>query len=196
MREVWYGIYDDRAFRVIVKFGKIVDVEGDLAWAKGLRIRHFKRTVWKAYGDVEREADEERCIEVSPQVGETCKESGGEGQHEETPDPGTGEDAQLVDGTREPDQMPELRQHTRPETTVSSVRRRRRRAEIFPGMNLKKALRAARRMGCTVHNVRRSGEVRVFHPTVKKRINANRRKKDAPRALTTFLMQLQAADRS
>ena len=194
MKEVWYGIYGDREFRVTVKFGKIVGVEGDLAWAKGLRIRHFKRTVWKACGDVERE--EERCIEVSPQDGEAEEEIECIGPNQEEIEAAPGEISRVVDGLQLDDPVPELQQPTRPETTVSSVRRRRRETEVFPGMNLKKALRAARRMGCTVHNVRRSGEVRVFHPNTKKRINANRRKKDASRALTTFLIQLQTVDQS
>lgn len=194
MKEVWYGIYGDRAFRVTVKFGKIVEVEGDLAWAKGLRIRHFKRTVWKACGDVERE--EERCIEVSPQDGETEEEIECIGPNQEEIEAAPGEISRVVDSLQLDDPVPELRQPARPETTVSSVRRRCRETEVFPGMNLKKALRAARRMGCTVHNVRRSGEVRVFHPNTKKRINANRRKKDASRALTTFLIQLQTVDQS
>lgn len=196
MKEVWIGHYVNRPFRVTVNMGRIVGVEGDLSWAKGLRIRHFKRTIWKNHGHVEREAEEEKCTEVSPQVGETREEIECIGPSQEEIEAAPGEISRMVDGLQLDDSVPELQQPDRPETAVSTMRRRCRGTEIFPGMNLKKALRAARRMGCTVYNVRRSGEVRILHPTTKKRINANRRKKDASRALTTFLTQLQASNQS
>jgi len=56
MKEVWVGQYAYRPFRVTVDRGKIIEVEGDLKWAKGMRLRHFKRTVWKhCTGEVRRE---------------------------------------------------------------------------------------------------------------------------------------------
>jgi len=58
-------------------------------------------------------------------------------------------------------------------------------------MSLRKALKLARKLGCTVHTVDRSGEIRISHAKMGRRINANNRKKDAPRALVSFLIRLQ-----
>jgi hypothetical protein len=64
---------------------------------------------------------------------------------------------------------------------------------VSAGTSLKDALKLARSLGCRVHTVRKSGEIRVAHPNINRRINANNRKKDAPKKLITFLNQLQAS---
>ena len=173
MREIWIGEYAGRKFRVVVNFGKIVVAEG-LPWALGLRIRPFKRTVWKLGGSyVERE------IDVRPPMA-TYREEG----HEESQTEGAGVD----EGHRSVSSMQNLRE---PESPVHRVRLSARRGnEVTTGMALKKALRIARKLGCVVHTVKRSGEVRIYHTEKKKRLNINHRRKSAPRVLTTFLTQL------
>jgi hypothetical protein len=59
------------------------------------------------------------------------------------------------------------------------------------GMNLRDALRAARDLGCSIRSVNRTGEIIVSHPSCAQRIVVNSRRKDAPRALTAFLMAVQ-----
>ncbi len=171
MKEAWVGKYLEQPFRVIVNgvTGRIVHAEGAPIWAKGLRIRQFKREIWgSTNGKVEREIEDE-VADVPPETGYSVEDV--------VPDEGrVVEIPQEAEASRE--KKPRTKQPSRD-------------VLIHPGMNLKKALRAARRLGCMVHTVRRSGEVRVAHPAVKKRINANNRKKDAPRSLTAFLTQLQ-----
>jgi len=58
------------------------------------------------------------------------------------------------------------------------------------GSNLKKVLRDLRTRGCDVQKVRRTGEIRVRHPSAKKPVRVNGRRKDAPRELTSFLRKL------
>jgi hypothetical protein len=196
MREVWIGHYVNRPFRVTVKFGKIVRVEGELPWAKGMRIRHFKRTIWKNHSYVERERipeDTGRTIEVSPQVGETEKEVECIGPNQEEIEQAPGEILRVVDGLRICDPVPKVQPHTRLKAALPKVRPRR----VIPsGMNRRNALQYARQMGCKVHHVNRTGEVRITHPSMAKSVLINNRRKDAPRALTTFLTQLQALDSS
>jgi hypothetical protein len=48
----------------------------------------------------------------------------------------------------------------------------------------------ARSMGCRVKKVRRTGEIRVSHDLQEKSVKVNERRKDAPRALTTWLKRL------
>ena len=166
MKEIWVGTHFNGPFRVTVDTvtGKIVNVEGRIPWAKGCRIRQFKRTIWRGYGDVSLEEPDapvetvakpeappdEKSIEDLPQAVETCEK------------------------------VPEDR-----------LSRQRREILITSGMNLRDALQAAEKLGCYVRTVRRKGEVRISHPRMGKRINANRRKKNASRVLTTFLSQLQ-----
>lgn len=61
---------------------------------------------------------------------------------------------------------------------------------IRRGMNLREALKAASDMGCAVNGVHGTGEVRITHPMMERKIVCNNRRKDAPRELTTRLAQL------
>jgi hypothetical protein len=58
-------------------------------------------------------------------------------------------------------------------------------------MNLDKALRIAKWMGCAVTVVSGTGERQVSHPLMKKPIRFNNRKKSAPRVLTRALRKLE-----
>jgi hypothetical protein len=58
------------------------------------------------------------------------------------------------------------------------------------GMDLRKALRAARKAGCLVVKIKATGEVRVSHPKVRITVRVNGRRKDAPRALTNFIKKV------
>lgn len=58
------------------------------------------------------------------------------------------------------------------------------------GMNLREALSTARGLGCTIAQIRGTGELIVSHPQVERRVVINRRRKDAPRELTTMLRRL------
>jgi hypothetical protein len=65
---------------------------------------------------------------------------------------------------------------------------------IEHGCNLLVAIRYARDQGCTVSQPRRTGELVVSHPAMSgERVRVNGRRKDAPRALTTFLKKLGVA---
>ena len=65
---------------------------------------------------------------------------------------------------------------------------------IEHGCNLLQALRYAQDRGCTLSLPRRTGELLVSHPAVLgQRVRINRRRKDAPRALTRFLRRLTTA---
>jgi len=54
-------------------------------------------------------------------------------------------------------------------------------------------LREAERLGCVVTIRRRTGEVRVQHPDLPDRVNANSRRKDGSRVLIKMLRHLQEA---
>jgi hypothetical protein len=58
------------------------------------------------------------------------------------------------------------------------------------GTNLREALDAARRAGCTIDVVARTGELTISHPAWPRRVRINRRRRDAPRSLTGLLMRL------
>jgi len=62
--------------------------------------------------------------------------------------------------------------------------------------NLREALELAEQLGCTVGPVRRTGEIRVSHPAIRKAVRLNGRRKDAPRSLVTLLRQAGGASRS
>lgn len=170
MKETWVGTYRDCPFRVIVNpvTGRIVEERGAPVWAKGLRIRQFKREVWKGDGNVERE--------IESKVDDLLTDP--RGPEGIAPD----EDAVV---SVLPDVATTKTDRPKRQTSL--------RIRITAGMNLKEALRAARRLGCVVHTVRRSGEIRVFHTSAKGRVNANNRKKGAPRSLTTYLAKLPGA---
>jgi hypothetical protein len=62
---------------------------------------------------------------------------------------------------------------------------------IHNGMSLREAQAVARRMGASVEAPRRTGEIRLRHPLMPKPVLANGRRKDAPRAMTGWLRQLE-----
>ena len=61
---------------------------------------------------------------------------------------------------------------------------------ISTGMNLADAVKAARELGCSISEYPGTGEIRIVivgrHP-----LRLNRRRKDAPRILTSLLRQLE-----
>jgi hypothetical protein len=62
---------------------------------------------------------------------------------------------------------------------------------IGHGCNLRPALVYARSRGCTIRQPRRTGELVISHSACpRERIRLNARRKDAPRALTAFLLEL------
>jgi hypothetical protein len=60
----------------------------------------------------------------------------------------------------------------------------------YTGCNLREALIHATQLGCEVEYVNRTGEVRVYLPGHRS-VRLNGRRKDAPRALTTLLNQIE-----
>lgn len=60
----------------------------------------------------------------------------------------------------------------------------------FSGMNLRNALFHLRSLGCLITYVNGTGEIRVSHPSMPRRITINGRRKDSERRLTCFLMAL------
>ena len=62
--------------------------------------------------------------------------------------------------------------------------------------NLDQLLTEAQRLGCTVTNPRRQGEVRISHPAIGYRLNLNARRKDGTRACVGFLRTLQQMERN
>jgi hypothetical protein len=58
------------------------------------------------------------------------------------------------------------------------------------GINLNKALTIARWLRCSVAKIRRTGEIRVSHPRMKKPCKVNARKKHAVMWLTCWLRRL------
>jgi len=65
-------------------------------------------------------------------------------------------------------------------------------ARVYAGMNSREALRIARELGCKIHPVRRTGEVRVSHQKLKRsrKLSDPSRRKDATRPFTTWLKRL------
>lgn len=58
-------------------------------------------------------------------------------------------------------------------------------------MNLHEVLAEFRRLGGEVTDVRRTGEVRMWHPALRKPVTTNARRKDAPRNAERALRLLQ-----
>ena len=63
-------------------------------------------------------------------------------------------------------------------------------ARLARGSNLIDSMQMARNLGCAVKSVDGTGEFRFSHPRMSKRITVNGRRKDAPRALTTWINAL------
>lgn len=59
------------------------------------------------------------------------------------------------------------------------------------GMSLEACKQAVRRLGGSVQRIRRTGEIRFFHPTLGSSGMINNRRKDAPRHATTWLRRLE-----
>lgn len=66
---------------------------------------------------------------------------------------------------------------------------------MHAGINLREALDEARRLGCSVEAVPRSGEIVVRHPAWARQLRLNGRKKSAPRQLITLVGKLLRAPR-
>ncbi len=61
---------------------------------------------------------------------------------------------------------------------------------IAQGIDMKRAFRLARQMGCEVEMLRQSGEARISHPRISKPCVVNRRRKDASKDLVVWLRRL------
>ena len=61
---------------------------------------------------------------------------------------------------------------------------------IYSGMDLVKALRIAKDIGCQVVPVRRTGEIRVSHADALRSCLVNARRKDCSRRLVVFLRRI------
>lgn len=59
------------------------------------------------------------------------------------------------------------------------------------GMSLEACKKTVRRLGGSVERIRRTGEIRFFHPTIGSSGMINNRRKDAPRHATTWLRRLE-----
>jgi len=59
------------------------------------------------------------------------------------------------------------------------------------GMSLEACKRAARRLGGSVERIRRTGEIRFFHPAIGSSGMINNRRKDAPLHAIAWLRRLQ-----
>ena len=64
------------------------------------------------------------------------------------------------------------------------------RTRCVRGVNLADCERIARQLGCDVQPVNGTGEIRFSHSTIPNSVRVDRRRKDAPRALTTWLNHL------
>ena len=63
---------------------------------------------------------------------------------------------------------------------------------IHSGVNQREALVHAQRLGATIEQPRRTGELRVRHPLMARSVLCNGRRRDASRALTGWIRQLEA----
>jgi hypothetical protein len=64
------------------------------------------------------------------------------------------------------------------------------RTRVLIGANLLDCENVAKRLGCNVEPVNRTGEIRFTHPNVQKSMRIDGRRKDAPRALTAWLNRI------
>jgi hypothetical protein len=65
-------------------------------------------------------------------------------------------------------------------------------SRLAAGTNLADCKKFARSLGCAVDTVRGTGELRFIHQSVPGSVRVDHRRKDAPRALTTWLNHLAA----
>lgn len=66
---------------------------------------------------------------------------------------------------------------------------------ICSGMNLSAAIDVAKQLGCTVQNLRRTGELIFRHPMIPTTVRINGRRKDCPREATSFLREVASLQR-
>src|SRR5262245_22627480 len=64
------------------------------------------------------------------------------------------------------------------------------RVKTLTGINLRKALRLATDLGCTLRNPKATGDILITHPLLKKPIRVSGHRKDCPRVLSTALTRL------
>lgn len=62
--------------------------------------------------------------------------------------------------------------------------------DIPAALSLREARQLWKRFGGTVEDIRRTGEERYRHPEIERPITVDKRRKDAPRKLTTALRRL------
>jgi hypothetical protein len=62
--------------------------------------------------------------------------------------------------------------------------------QLVSGLDLHKAIQAARRQGATVEEIRRTGEYRFRHPLMPKPCRVDGHRKDTPRHLIVWLRRL------
>lgn len=68
--------------------------------------------------------------------------------------------------------------------------------DISAALSLREARQLWKRFGGTVEDIRRTGEERYRHPEIERPITVDKRRKDAPRKLTTALRRLAERDSS
>ena len=68
-------------------------------------------------------------------------------------------------------------------------------APLHHGMNLSALNRYFRALGGTIEPVRRTGEIRYSHHLVSQRPRADGRRKDAPRHMVAFVMEVERRSR-
>jgi hypothetical protein len=61
---------------------------------------------------------------------------------------------------------------------------------IVSGVNLLDCEKIAKQLGCDIQPISRTGEIRFTHPKIQKSVRVDGRRKDAPRALTTWLNRI------
>jgi len=61
------------------------------------------------------------------------------------------------------------------------------------GCGAREAVAYARELGARVQDVRRTGEIRLSHPLIGQRVTVNNRRKDASRALTSWIKRVRRA---
>ncbi len=65
--------------------------------------------------------------------------------------------------------------------------------DLVSGINLDKAIQAAREFGSQIHPIYRTGELRFEHPLAVRPCRVDARRKDSPRHLVVWLRRVQAA---
>ena len=69
-------------------------------------------------------------------------------------------------------------------------------AEPHRGIPLRDLLHLSNELGCSVEHCRRTGEIKVHHPSFGKVIKLNMRRNDSPRVLVSKIRQLMREQRA